>query len=75
MSFWRRVTNSIYAEIRGMMQLEGLRAGHACQIAQVSRAGFYRHYAEHESRQADVAVRDLIQRIACPKFPPGFPRK
>jgi len=46
-----------------MMQLEGLRADHACQIALVSRAGFYRHYTEHEPRQADVAVRDLIQRI------------
>jgi len=46
-----------------MMPLEGFRADHACQIAQVSRAGFYRHYAEHEPRQADVAVRDLIQRI------------
>jgi putative transposase len=46
-----------------MMQLEGFRADHACQIAQVSRAGFYRHYAEHEPRQSDVAVRDLIQRV------------
>jgi transposase InsO family protein len=46
-----------------MMQLEGFRADHACQIAQVSRAGFYRHYAEHEPRQADIAVRDLIQRV------------
>jgi putative transposase len=46
-----------------MMQLEGFRAHHACQIAQVSRAGFYRHYTEHEPRQADVEVRDLIQRI------------
>ena len=46
-----------------MMPLEGFQAGHACQIAQVSRAGFYRHDAEHQPRQADVAVRDLIQRI------------
>jgi hypothetical protein len=29
----------------------------------VSRAGFYRHYEEHEPRQADVALRDLIQQI------------
>jgi len=48
-----------------MMQLEGFRADHACQIAQVSRAGFYRHYTEHEPREADVAVRDLIQRIVA----------
>ena len=47
-----------------MMQLEGFRAGHACQVAGVSRAGFYRHYEEHAPRQAEVALRDLIQRIA-----------
>lgn len=46
-----------------MMPLEGFRADHACRLAQVSRAGFYRHYSEHEPRQFDVAVRDLIQRI------------
>ena len=47
-----------------MMQREGFEASHACQIARVSRAGFYRHYEEHEPRQADVALRDLIQKIA-----------
>jgi transposase InsO family protein len=47
-----------------MMQLEGFAAGHACQVAGVSRAGFYRHYQEHQPRQAEVALRDLIQRIA-----------
>lgn len=47
-----------------MMQLEGFRAGHACQVAAVSRAGFYRHYQEHAPRQAEVALRDLIQQIA-----------
>jgi putative transposase len=46
-----------------MMQLEGFRAGHACQLAPVSRAGFYRNYAEHAPRQADMELRDLIQRI------------
>jgi transposase InsO family protein len=46
-----------------MMQLEGLQADHACEIAHVSRAGFYRHYAQHEPLQADVELRDLIQRI------------
>jgi putative transposase len=47
-----------------MMRLEGFQANHACDIAHVSRAGFYRHYGEHEPRQADVALRDHIQRIA-----------
>ena len=46
-----------------MMQLEGFQAAHACDIVRVSRAGFYRHYEEHEPRQADVALRDLIQQI------------
>jgi len=47
-----------------MMQLEGFRAEHACGVARVSRAGFYRHYEEHEPRQADVELRDAIQKIA-----------
>jgi len=46
-----------------MMQLEGFQASHACQIGQVSRAGFYRHWEEHAPRQADVALRHLIQQI------------
>lgn len=46
-----------------MMQREGFQAGHGCEIARVSRAGFYRHYSEHEPRQADVELRDWIQRI------------
>jgi transposase InsO family protein len=46
-----------------MMQLEGFQANHACEVARVSRAGFYRHYVEHEPRQADVALRDLIQQV------------
>jgi len=47
-----------------MMQREGFQSGRACEIARVSLAGFYRHYTEHEPRQADVDVRDLIHRIA-----------
>jgi transposase InsO family protein len=46
-----------------MMQLEGFQASHACDIARVSRSGFYRHYEEHEPRQADIALRDQIQQI------------
>ena len=57
-----------------MMQLEGFRADHACQLAQVSRAGFYRHYTEHEPRQADVVVRDLIQRIVLENRCYGYRR-
>jgi transposase InsO family protein len=48
-----------------MMQLEGgFDIGQACALARLSRAGFYRHYQEHAPRQADVSLRDAIQRIA-----------
>jgi putative transposase len=48
-----------------MMRLEGsLSMGRACDLARVSRAGFYRSYDEHEPRQADMTLRDAIQRIA-----------
>lgn len=57
-----------------MMQLEGFRAVHACELAHVSRAGFYRHYEEHEPRQADVELRDLIQRIALENRLYGYRR-
>jgi len=57
-----------------MMQLEGFQAGHACQIALVSRAGFYRHHQEHEPRQADMALRDLIQKIALENRYYGYRR-
>ena len=47
-----------------MMQLEGhLPIDRACDLARVSRAGFYRYYEEHEPRQADMVLRDAIQRI------------
>ena len=57
-----------------MMQLEGFRAEHACEIARVSRAGFYRHYQEHEPRQADVELRDAIQKIALANRCYGYRR-
>jgi len=50
-----------------MMQPEGqpsLSIIEACQVARVSRAGFYRHYHEHQPRQAETELRDAIQRIA-----------
>jgi hypothetical protein len=57
-----------------MMQLEGFRAGHACEVARVSRAGFYRHYEEHQPRQADMELRDAIQRIALANRCYGYRR-
>lgn len=57
-----------------MMQLEGFRADHACELAHVSRAGFYRHYQEHQPRQADVELRDVIQRIVLENRLYGYRR-
>jgi len=57
-----------------MMQLEGFQANRACDLTHVSRAGFYRHYEEHEPRQADVELRDLIQRIVLENCFYGYRR-
>lgn len=57
-----------------MMPLEGFEASHACTLAGVSRAGFYRHYEEHEPLQADVELRDLIQRIVLENRCYGYRR-
>jgi transposase InsO family protein len=58
-----------------MMQLEGkLEVARACELAQVSRAGFYRVYAEHEPRQAEMAVRDLVQQIVLENRCYGYRR-
>jgi transposase InsO family protein len=46
-----------------MMQQEGFSIHEACQITGLSRAGFYRHYEEHEPRQADVELRDAIHKV------------
>jgi putative transposase len=49
-----------------MMQLEGghLSIEEACEASRVSRAGYYRHFDDHAPRQAEVELRDLIQRVA-----------
>jgi len=57
-----------------MMQLEGFQASHACEIARVSRAGFYRYLEEHQPLQADVALRDLIQQIVLENRCYGYRR-
>jgi transposase InsO family protein len=43
--------------------LEGFSIEAACRWAELSRAGFYRAWQEHAPREADVALRDVIQRI------------
>ena len=46
-----------------MTQLEGFSITEACRATGLSRAGFYRHYEEHEPRQADIELRDAIHTI------------
>ncbi|MGH8337725.1 MAG: IS3 family transposase [Gammaproteobacteria bacterium] len=36
----------------------------ACRWAQVSRAGFYRHYQASAPREAEMELRDAVQRVA-----------
>src|SRR5580693_5468885 len=39
---------------------------HLCQLAQLSRAGYYRHLAPRESKRDDADIRDAIHRSHCP---------
>ena len=57
-----------------MMQLEGFSITDACRLAQVSRAGFYRHWEEHTPQQADVALRDAIHKVALENRCYGYRR-
>ena len=58
-----------------MMQLEGgFSAVEGCQVARVSRAGFYREWSEHAPRQADAALRDQMQEVALENRCYGYRR-
>jgi len=46
------------------MQLEGYSVARGCELARISRAGFYRQWAEKAPRQLETALRDAMQRIA-----------
>ena len=43
----------------------GLRIEQMCQLAQVSRAGFYRSLQAHQPMEEDMEVRSAIQGIAA----------
>jgi putative transposase len=59
---WR---HSIYAEIRSRVQSQGgLTIEQMCDLARVSRAGFYRHWLEKEPTAAEMSLRDAMQRAA-----------
>jgi transposase InsO family protein len=57
-----------------MMQREGFTVTEACRGTGLSRAGFYRHYEEHEPRQAEVELRNAIQKIALENRCYGYRR-
>jgi putative transposase len=57
-----------------MMPHEGFSITDACRAAGLSRIGFYRHYQEHEPAQADVELRDAIQKIALENRCYGYRR-
>src|SRR5439155_26516253 len=55
----------IYDQIREVMSLQGnLSIERMCQLAQVSRAGFYRWLQERAPARAEMEVRAAIQEIA-----------
>lgn len=57
-----------------MMPLEGFVISEMCSVAKVSRAGFYRHYGQHAPLEADVELRDAIQKIALENRAYGYRR-
>jgi putative transposase len=58
-----------------MMQLEGsLSIAEACDLARVSRAGFYRAFTDHAPRQAETELQDQIQRVALANRCYGYRR-
>jgi putative transposase len=52
----------------------GLTVERMCQLAGVSRAGYYRHWQASAPRQEETAVRDAIQRIALANRRYGYRR-
>lgn len=56
------------------MQLEGYSVARACELARMSRAGFYRQWAEKEPRQFDTALRDAMQQVALENRCYGYRR-
>ena len=57
-----------------MMRREGFSVSEACRATRLSRAGFYRNYEEHQPRQADIELRDAIQKIVIENRSLGYRR-
>jgi len=45
-----------------------------CELSEMSRARFYRHWQESVPKQADTALRDAVQRVAVEKRFYGYRR-
>lgn len=56
------------------MQLEGYTVARACELARVSRAGFYRQWAEKAPHEFETGLRDAMQRIALANRCYGYRR-
>jgi putative transposase len=57
-----------------MMRRECFSVTEACRATGLGRAGFYRDHQEHQPRQADVELRDAIQKIALENRCYGYRR-
>ena len=47
-----------------MQQQGGLSIQRMCQLAGLSRAGYYRHWQVHAPRQEETGLRDAMQHLA-----------
>lgn len=56
------------------MQLEGYCVARACELARLSRAGFYRGWEQKAPRQLETTLRDAMQRIALSNRCYGYRR-
>src|SRR5262249_54224499 len=71
----RRWRNGIYSEIREWAQAQGeLNIGRMCELAKVSRAGFYRSFMEKAPTEAEMILRDAIQKAALANRSFGYRR-
>ena len=52
----------------------GLSVERMCELSGVGRAGFYRHWESSAPRQADTALRDVIQQVIVEKRFYGYRR-
>src|SRR6185312_2486464 len=67
--------DSVYAFIRARAQPQGgLRVGQMCALAQVSRAGYYRHWQACAPRQEETGLRDQVQRLSLANRHYGYRR-